>query len=44
MSVGLFALADPSIAQSVPKDSGKKAPPKRTAVALNDRTVVPEAR
>jgi hypothetical protein len=46
MSLGLFTLGDPSIAQVAPSDGGdtKKAPPKRTTTALGDRKVVPEAR
>ena len=46
MSVGLFGLADASIAQIALKDGGgtKKAPPKRTATALSDRKAVPEPR
>ena len=44
MSIGLFGLADASIAQVEVKDGGKKAPPKRTAVALSDRKAVPEPR
>ena len=44
MSLALFALADASISEVKTKDSGKKPPPKRTAVAVADRTAVPEAR
>ena len=44
MSVGLFGLADASIAQVERKDGGKKALPKRTATALSDRKAVPEPR
>jgi hypothetical protein len=44
MSLGLFGLADASIAQVAPKDGDKKAPPKRTAVALTDQAVIPEPR
>lgn len=44
MIIGTFPLADPSIAQVAPKDSGKKAPPKRTAVAIGDQKAVPEPR
>jgi len=44
MSVGLFGLADASIAQVEPKDGGKKAPPKRTTVAVGDQRSVPEPR
>jgi hypothetical protein len=44
MSLGLFGLADASIAQVQLKDGGKKAPPKRTATALSDQKVVPEPR
>ena len=44
MSVALFALADASISEVKTKDSGKKAPPKRTSTATADRTLAPEAR
>ena len=45
MSVGLFGLADASIAQVALNDGGtKKAPPKRTATAIGDRKAIPEAR
>ena len=44
VSVGLFGLADASIAQVALKDGVKKTPPKRTATALSDRTAVPEPR
>ena len=44
MSVGLFALADPAIAQVETKDSAKKAPPRRTATAISDEKAVPETR
>ena len=44
MSIALFGLADASIAQVETKDSSKKAPPKRTTVALSDQTTVPEPR
>lgn len=44
MSLGLFGLADASISQVALKDGGRKAPPKRTAVALSDPKAVPEPR
>lgn len=44
MSVGLFGLADASMAQVALKDGGKKAPPKRTTTVLGDRKLVPEPR
>lgn len=45
VSVALFALADASISEVRTKDSGgKKPPPKRTATAKTDRSLVPEAR
>ena len=44
MSLGLFGLADASIAQVETKDGGKKAPPKRTTVARSDQKAVPEPR
>lgn len=44
MSLALFALADASISDVKPKDSGKKPPPKRTKSATADRTLMPEAR
>lgn len=44
MSLGNFSLSDPSIAQLDVKDSGKKAPPKRTSTAIADRTLAPEPR
>lgn len=44
MSVALFALADASISDVKAKDSGKKPPPKRTATATPDATLVPEPR
>jgi hypothetical protein len=45
MSIGLFGLADASIAQVELADGGaKKAPPKLTATALSDPKTVPEPR
>ena len=45
MSVGVFTLADASIAQIEVKDGGmKKAPPKRTVTALKHQHAVPEPR
>jgi hypothetical protein len=44
MSVGLVALADASISQVTVKESGKKAPPKRTTLALADAKATPEPR
>lgn len=44
MTIGLFSLADPSIAQSDTKDGSKKSPPKRTVTALADQQAVPEPR
>jgi len=44
MSIALFALADASIADGQPKDSGKKPPPKRTVTATADRLLVAEPR
>ena len=44
MSLGLFPLGDPAIAQVETKESGKKAPPRRTATALSDDNAVPETR
>jgi hypothetical protein len=45
MSLGLFTLGDPSIAQvELAAGGSKKAPPKRTATALGDRKAVPEPR
>ena len=45
MSVALFALADASISEVRTKDGGgKKPPPKRTATAKIDRSLVPEPR
>lgn len=44
MTIAHFSLADPSLAQLISQDSGKKAPPKRTSVAVSDRKLVPEPR
>jgi len=44
MSLALFALADASISQVKTKDTGKKAPPKRTSAAVADSTLTPEPR
>ena len=45
MSIGLFGLADASIAQVELKDGGtKKVPPKRTTTAIGDPKAVPEPR
>jgi hypothetical protein len=44
VTLATFSLGDPSIAQLDFKDSGKKAPPKRTATAVADRTPAPEPR
>ena len=44
MIVGLYSLADPSIAQDANKDSAKKPPPKRTVTALGDQKAAPEPR
>jgi hypothetical protein len=45
VSIGLFGLADASIAQVELKDGGtKKPPPKRTTTALSDQKAVPEPR
>jgi hypothetical protein len=45
MSLGLFTLGDPSIAQvELTVGAAKKAPPKRTATALSDQKAVPEPR
>ena len=44
MSVALFSLADASISEVKTKESGKKAPPKRTTIAAADGPTVPEAR
>lgn len=42
--MALFALADASISEVKAKEVGKKPPPKRTAVAVADATVMPEPR
>jgi hypothetical protein len=44
MSLATFSLGDPSIAQVAVKDSGKKAPPKRTTTVLADPKLAPEPR
>lgn len=44
MSLALFSLADASISEVKTKDSGKKAPPKRTSIPTADSTAAPEAR
>ena len=44
MSVALFSLADASISEVKAKDSGKKAPPRRTMTAIADSPAVPEPR
>ena len=44
MSLASFSLSDPSIAQILLKEAGKKAPPKRTATATADLKLVPEPR
>ena len=45
MSLAAFALGETSIAQvEGSSGSAKKAPSKRTATALSDRTAVPEPR
>lgn len=44
MSIALFALAEPAIAQAATQERGKKAPPKRTMTALKDLTIAPEPR
>lgn len=44
MSLAAFSLSDLSIAQLALKDSGKKTPPKRTAVAVSDQKAIPEPR
>jgi hypothetical protein len=44
MIIGQFSLAEPSLAQVSSQDSGKKSPPNRTAVAVNDQKLVPEPR
>jgi hypothetical protein len=44
MSLALFALAEPAIAQVATQERSKKPPPKRTVTALKDLTVAPEPR
>ncbi|HVL29326.1 MAG TPA: hypothetical protein VM326_01245 [Sphingomicrobium sp.] len=44
MSVAAFALGDSSISEVKTKDAGKKPPPKRTALAVADQTLIPEPR
>jgi hypothetical protein len=44
MTTAQFSLADASISQVAPKDSGKKVPLKRTSTAVADATVIPEPR
>jgi hypothetical protein len=44
LSVSLFALADASISEVKTKDSGKKAPPKRTSTPTADTALAPEPR
>jgi len=44
LTIGLFALAEASIAQVIEQDGNKKAPPKRTTKALSDPKSVPEPR
>jgi len=44
VTLATFSLGDPSIAQLDLRDSGKKAPPKRTSAAIADRTLAPERR
>jgi hypothetical protein len=44
VSLATFSLSDPSIAQILLKEAGKKAPPKRTATAMADQKLLPEPR
>ena len=44
MSLATFSLGEPAIAQVVTNDRSKKAPPKRTILAVSDQTLVPEPR
>lgn len=44
MSLAIYSLGEPSIAQCNAKYSGKKAPPKRSVRALADRKMAPEPR
>ena len=44
MTIAHFSLADPGLAQIIWQNSGKKTPPKRTAVAVSDQKLVPEPR
>ena len=45
MSLASFSLSEPAVAQGANQAGAKaKAPPKRQAVALADRTLVPEPR
>lgn len=43
MSIAVFSLAEPAIAQGSGQ-SGKKPPPKRQTVALADVKLIPEPR
>jgi hypothetical protein len=44
VSLAAYSLGSASIAQVETRDGGKKAPPKRTLVALADRKSDPEPR
>lgn len=45
VTLALFSLGEPAVAQGTPRNEGKiKTPPRRQAMALADRTLVPEPR
>ena len=44
MSIALFSLAEPTVAQVPPQGGKTRTPPKRQTIAQPDAVVVPEPR